>query len=78
MTIKQMLGLFLVGSLMYAVYDITNNRGLERCKRAGWDFIGQTFSFSREKDRKTYTEQGLKELRYLQSRVATNCILGFD
>ena len=59
-------------------FKMAQDRGLEQCKKAGWAFIDETFHFDREKDRKTYTPQALKEVRYLQSKISTKCIVRFE
>lgn len=53
--------------------------GLEQCKEAGWEFIDDLFLFARiSKTDQRLTPEALEELRHLQSKIATKCIVRFN
>ena len=52
---------------------------LKHCKEAGWEFIDDVFSFARiSKTDQRLTPEALEELRHLQSKIATKCIVRFN
>ena len=64
---------------LYAAVKAQKTKDLEKCKEAGWEFIDDVFSFARiSKTDQRLTPQALEELRYLQSKAATKCIVRFE
>lgn len=54
-------------------FGVSEYRGLEICKKSGWEFIDEV-----TEHRKPYDEYDLIIVRRLQSNLATTCIINYD
>ena len=59
-------------------FQVAEKYAIDKCKEAGWEFIEKDIFPKRAIKESIFGEEyALKQLRYLQSSVATKCVVRF-